>query len=185
MASPRVAYRYAKSLISLAQEQNAVEAIKQDLSLLAGTLRSSDDLSLMLTSPIVMGDKKLAVLDAIFASKVSTLTMAFIRILVEKGRESILAGVASAGLALIRDLNNVRVVEVTTAAGLDDSTRERVLAEIKKLHGGEIELSERVDEDIIGGYTLKMDDLMIDASTRRQLQLLRRELTEHDYEPEF
>jgi F-type H+-transporting ATPase subunit delta len=76
-------------------------------------------------------------------------------------------------------------VEVTTAAGLDDSTRERVLAEIKKLHGGEIELNERVDQDIIGGYTLKMDDLMIDASTRRQLQLLRRELTEHDYEPEF
>jgi F-type H+-transporting ATPase subunit delta len=93
--------------------------------------------------------------------------------------------VASAGLALIRDLNNVRVVEVTTATGLDDSTRERVLVEIKKLHGGEIELSERVDHDIIGGYTLKMDDQMIDASTRRQLQMLRRELTEHDYEPEF
>ena len=111
--------------------------------------------------------------------------MAFIRILVEKGRESMLAGVASAGLALIRDLNNVRVVEVTTASGLDESTRERVLAEVKKLHDGDIEMNERVDGDIIGGYILKMDDRMVDASTRRQLQLLRRELTEHDYEPEF
>lgn len=185
MASPRVAHRYAKSLISLAQEQNVLENIKADLILLSGTLRASDELSLMLASPIVVGDKKLAVLNAVFASKVSELTMAFIRILVEKGRESMLAGVASAGLSLIRDLNNVRVVEVTTASGLDESTRERVLAEVKKLHDGDIEMNERVDGDIIGGYILKMDDRMVDASTRRQLQLLRRELTEHDYEPEF
>lgn len=185
MASPRVAYRYAKSLISLAQEQNALEKIQDDLLLLSGTLRASDELGLMLASPIVMGDKKLAVLDAIFSSKVSDLMMAFIRILVEKGRESMLAGVVSAGMALIRDLNNVRVVEVTTATGLDERTRERVLAEVKKLHDGDIEMNERVDENIIGGYILKMDDRMVDASTRRQLQLLRRELTEHDYEPEF
>lgn len=185
MASPRVAHRYAKSLISLAQEQNVLEKVQDDLLLLSVTLRASDDLGLMLASPIVMGDKKLAVLNAVFAPRVSELMMAFIRILVEKGRESILAGVASAGLALIRDLNNVRVVEVTTATGLDDRTRERVLAEVKKLHDGDIEMNERVDENIIGGYILKMDDRMVDASTRRQLQLLRRELTEHDYEPEF
>jgi F-type H+-transporting ATPase subunit delta len=77
------------------------------------------------------------------------------------------------------------VAEVVTASPLDDESRARIESEIRKLHSGGIELQERVDDAIIGGYILRLDDRMVDASTRRQLQLMRRELTEHEYEPEF
>jgi len=46
-------------------------------------------------------------------------------------------------------------------------------------------LTEHVDADILGGYILQMGDRMIDASVKRQIRALGRELTEHDYEPEF
>jgi F-type H+-transporting ATPase subunit delta len=185
MATPRVAHRYAKSLISLARDHSSVDEIQSDLQLIQQALRESKDLGLMLKSPVVLNDKKLRVLDGIFAGKISEISLSFIRILVEKGREALLHGIAESGLALIRELKNIQRAEVTTAVPMDDATRERVQAEARKLHDGGIELLERVDESIIGGFILKMNDRMVDASTRQQLQTLRRELTEHDYEPEF
>ena len=185
MANARVAHRYAKSLISLAEQHSTVDQIQSDLETLVAALQSSHDLVLLLKSPIVTGDRKLRVLEAIFGGSLSTLSMSFLRILVEKGRESKVGDIAESGLALIRKLKNIQVAEVTTAVALDDAARERILAEVQKLHAGAIELLERVDDSVIGGYVLKLDDRMIDASSRRQLQMLRRELTEHDYEPEF
>lgn len=185
MATPRVAHRYAKSLIDLAQVHSTVDEVAADLQTISGALEASDELGLLLASPIVQGDKKRQILEAIFKDAVSSLSMSFIRILVEKGRESILPAIADAGTDLVRRLKNIQVAEVITAAPLDDATRNLILAEVKKIHEGEIELQELVDEDIMGGFILKMDDRMLDASTRRQLQLMRRELTEHDYEPEF
>lgn len=185
MAIPRVAHRYAKSLIDLSSERSTADAVQADLALIAGTLRASDDLVLLLKSPIIQGDKKWSILDKVFSGKLSEVTMAFIRILVEKGRESMLASVADAGLELVRRMKNIQVAEVITASPLDVASRARIESEIRKLHSGEIELQERVDDTIIGGYILRLDDRMVDASTRRQLQLMRRELTEHDYEPEF
>jgi F-type H+-transporting ATPase subunit delta len=185
MAIPRVAHRYAKSLIDLSSERSTVDAVQADLALIAATLKASDDLELLLKSPIIQGDKKWGILDKVFSGKLSEVTMAFIRILVEKGRESLLASVADAGLELVRRMKNIQVAEVVTASPLDDESRARIESEIRKLHSGGIELQERVDDAIIGGYILRLDDRMVDASTRRQLQLMRRELTEHEYEPEF
>ena len=68
---------------------------------------------------------------------------------------------------------------------MDDSSREKILAEVAKLHDGEVDLKETVDPTLLGGYILTLDDKQIDASLKRQLSTLRRKLSEHDYEPEL
>ena len=70
-------------------------------------------------------------------------------------------------------------------AKLTAELREKVLGQVAKVHNGDVELQEQVDPNILGGYILKMGDQMVDASIKRQLRSLGRELTEHDYEPEF
>ena len=67
MAGSRAAVRYAKSLLSLSIEQNALEDVNKDMNLLANTCKSSSDLMLLLKSPIVKTDKKQAILSAILA----------------------------------------------------------------------------------------------------------------------
>ena len=59
------------------------------------------------------------------------------------------------------------------------------LAQVAQVHKGEVEMKELVDPDILGGYVLQLGDQMIDASVKRQIKALGRELTEHDYEPEL
>jgi len=134
---------------------------------------------------VVKADKKQAVLDAVFSKHVSTLTMGYLRIMVGKGREGLIGDLAIEGKNQLRLMRNVKEVSLTTASPLTSELREKVLGQVAKVHNGEVELQEQVDPNILGGYILKMGDQMVDASIKRQLRSLGRELTEHDYEPEF
>jgi len=185
MASKRVASRYAKALLGLASERNEISTVESELRSISSLIEASRDFELLLTSPIVKPDKKKAVLEAIFKDGLSELTFGFLNILVSKGRESILPAIAEEGLAQIRKMHNIKVVEIRSAANLDEASRNLILTEVAKIHDGEVELKETVDQDLLGGYILTIEDKQIDASLKRQLSTLRRKLSEHDYEPEF
>ena len=185
MATPRAAIRYAKSLFSLAEEKGAIDTMEQDVRLLNEAIQGADELELLLKSPVIKADAKEKVLVKIFEGKLTELTLEFVKILVRKGRESILPAIIEEALNLVRLQRNVRVAEVKTAASMDDELRSRVGVALKNLHDGEVELKETVDPSLVGGFQLLMDNRMIDASIKRELELLRRQITDHDYEPEF
>jgi F-type H+-transporting ATPase subunit delta len=185
MAVARVASRYAKALLSLAEERGELDAVAKDLALLEEVVAGNRELELMLQSPLVKADKKLAVLEAVFGPHLSALTNAYLGILVQKGREGLIKDLTAEGNNQLRQMRNIQEASVTTAVPLDDALRNRILAQVAKIHEGDIELTEHVDADILGGYILQMGDRMIDASVKRQIRALGRELTEHDYEPEF
>lgn len=157
----------------------------RDLEALHGVLSGSHDLVLLLQSPIVKADKKQAVLDAVLGDHLSDLTSSFLKILVTKGREGLVVDMVDEGQRQLNILRNIQEASVTTAVPLTDELRQQILGQVAKVHDGEVEMVEHVDPDILGGYILQMGDQMIDASVKRQLRSLGRELTEHDYEPEF
>lgn len=185
MANLRVASRYAKALLGLASERNELKAVETDLKHVGELISSSREFELLLESPVVKPDKKKAVLEAIFKDGISEVTFGFIKLLVAKGRENVIPGIVEEALFQLRVMNNIQAATVKTAVALDDDSKAKVLAEVAKLHDGEVELQEIVDPELLGGFILRMDDKEIDASIKRQLSTLRRKLTEHDYEPEF
>jgi len=185
MANKRVAFRYAKALLGLASERNELDLVESELLTINSLLDASRDFKLLLVNPVVKPDKKKSIFQAIFHDGISELTRGFINILVTKGREALLPDIVGEALSQLRLMKNIQTAEVRSATQLEDSTRAKILAEVAKVHDGEIELNETVDPDLLGGFILKMDDKQIDASLKRQLSKLRRTLTEHDYEPEF
>jgi F-type H+-transporting ATPase subunit delta len=185
MARARVAARYAKALLSLAQERKDMDVVGRDLDLLSALFRDSRDLVLLLQSPIIKSDKKQAVLDAVLQDHLGELVSSYLRILVNKGREGLVVDMVTEGQSQLRALRNIQSVSVTTAFPLTDSLRDQIMAQVANVHKGDVDLTETVDPEILGGYMLKMGDQMIDASVKRHLRTLGRELTEHDYEPEF
>jgi|TARA_B100001564_G_scaffold103791_1_gene85690 F-type H+-transporting ATPase subunit delta len=185
MATARVAARYAKALLSLAQERNELDVVGTDLDRIQALLSESRELVLMLQSPVVKSDKKQAVLDAVFGGKLAELTAGYLKILLAKGREGLVVDMVAEGQRQMRVLRNIQEVSVTTAVPLTEDLRSRILAQVAQVHKGEVEMKELVDPDILGGYVLQMGDQMIDASVKRQIKALGRELTEHDYEPEL
>ena len=185
MNSDRVASRYAKALLGFASERNELDYVESELNMIASLVDASRELELLLSSPIVKPNKKKEILKAIFNGSLSKPTFGFINILVTKSRESLLPKIVEEALSQIRLIKNIKAVEVKTATPLDEASKSSILAEVAKLHDGEVELTETLDAELLGGFILRMDDKQIDASIKRQLSTLRRKLTEHDYEPEI
>jgi len=181
MTETRVAARYAKSLIDLAQELQVLPAIADDMRLLAETLDKSRDLRLMLRNPIIKSDKKLAVLKAVFQGKVSDLTMRFFTLLAQKARESDLEGVGTAFMSQYRILQGIQQAHLTTAVPLTDELRQQFVKLAQEQTGKQIELVEKVDPELIGGFVLRLGDRQIDDSVASRLQDLRTSFADHSY----
>ena len=183
MADQRVAARYAKSLLDLAQEMGTLAPLKQDMDLLTTTMAGSRDLRLLLRNPIVKHDKKLSILTAIFQGKVSETLMRFFQILTSKNREDALEFIGDEFLVQYNALMGVQVAEVTSATPLTPATRAEIEAMVKQQTGlKDVSLTEKVDTSLIGGFVLRVGDQQIDDSVKGNLRRLRTTLTDNTYQ---
>lgn len=172
-----VASRYAKSLIDLATEKGQLEAVYADMIQVKSVCHESKDFVLFLNSPIVQAEKKVATLKALFEGKLNTLTSGFLAIVASKRRESIIPEMVESFIEQYKAQKNILTAVVTSASGLDATTKQKALDLIKTQLNGEVELVEKVNPDLIGGFILKVGDKQIDKSVSRQLSNLRKELT--------
>ncbi|NJN40870.1 MAG: ATP synthase F1 subunit delta [Flammeovirgaceae bacterium] len=174
MAYSRVASRYVKSLLSLAVDQGALEAIHNDMLLFDSTFKTNFDLVLMLRSPIVKHDVKKRILEKIFKGKVHNLTLAILDILTRKNREPILPEIASDFHQAYNEYLGIEKATILSAAPIDEKLRKEIKAIVKKLSlREEVELVETVDKEMIGGFVLNVGDRQIDASIKNKLKKLK------------
>jgi len=186
MQNPRLAARYAKSLLDLAQEQNSLEATLNDVKILDNVSQESRDFTNMLKSPIINADKKQDILNALFGSRLSPLTQAFVKLLVSKGRESNLPEITAAFIQQYKEMKNIKMVKLTTAAPLNDTVKNAILNKVTaSLQNSSVELKEMVNPDLIGGFVLEMDDKLFDASIRRDLNDVKNQFLKNIYVSEI
>ncbi|WP_159018841.1 ATP synthase F1 subunit delta [Algibacter sp. L3A6] len=176
MAGARAAIRYAKALLSLASDQNTTEVVGNDMKLIANTLATSKDLSEALQSPVIPSSiKKSTLLDVFKNADKSTNNL--IDTLVTNNRINILGDIAVKYGELLDKSKGVEVATVTTAVALTDDLKKRVLEKAKTLTGKDVEVENIIDEDILGGFILRIGDLQYNASVANQLNKLKREFT--------
>lgn len=171
----KVAKRYAKSLLDLALERTMEDAIYADMTLISKVCSENKDFSLMLKSPIIIPDKKAAIIKQLFAGKLNDVTMAFINIIITKRRESYIEQIAEEYIRQYNGEKGIRIAYLTTAAPVSDQIRNEVLQLLKEVVSGKIILKERIDKDVIGGFILRSGDKQIDTSISRKIRALKRE----------
>lgn len=177
-----VASRYAKSLLDLSVEKKQLEETRKDMKLVQQVCVSSKDLVTLLNSPVVKTDKKVEILSAIFGKNVSKLTISFFTLLVNKRRESYIPEISKAFDELYKNKMNITTAVIKTAIGLDDKLKKRVLEIVKQASpNGEIELIEKVDPSIIGGFVLTISDRQLDESVKHKLAELKKNLLDNKY----
>ena len=182
MQNPRLAKRYAKSLIDLSLEQNQLEQTYKDMLFLQALLKSSKELNTLLKSPIVTPDKKQAILDTVTKDRLSVITASFNRLLIRKGREANLPEIVEAFIGQYKDYKNIHVVKLTTAAPISDELRDSLVAKLKAEGNIQnIELTTEVDPDIIGGFVLQMGDKLIDSSISYDLNAIKKQFMNNDF----
>ncbi|MTE27237.1 ATP synthase F1 subunit delta [Winogradskyella ouciana] len=176
MAGSRAAVRYAKAVLSLAQDQNAAEAVNRDMKLISETISQSDELRQVLQSPVVRSSDKKSVLSSVF-SKVSANTENLIDTLISNKRLALLNEVASSYVQLFDQLRGSQIAKVTTAVPLTADLKTKVLAKVKELTGKDAEIENIIDESILGGFILRVGDTQYNASIANKLDKLKREFT--------
>lgn len=177
--------RYAQALFDLALEFHLEKEVKNDLDLIRATITGSRDLQAFLKSPIAKPNVKEKVIKAIFAGKIQVLTDKFIALAVKHRRESLLLFIPHQFSELYKEHYNISTIEVTTAVPVDAELRNRILEVLEKKTGSTIELIEKVDEKIIGGFILKTGDMEYDSSLRNSLKKLKKEFKDNLYVRKF
>ena len=186
MQDTKAGIRYAKSLFKLAQERNEVELVSADMALIDKTIHENPELRSMLKSPIIKSDKKASIMRSIFSANIGTTTSAFLELIIKKRREMYTDAIARQFVILHLENNGIEEAMLTTAFKIDDSFRQRILdLVVKHSKNNKVELQERIDPSIIGGFVLRFGDNQIDTSIEREIELLRREFDKNLYVKEY
>ena len=186
MQDTKAGIRYAKSLFKLAIERKELEVVSADMTLINKTIHENPELRSMLKSPIIKSDKKASIIHAIFASNIGTTTAAFLDLIIKKRREMYTDAIARQFVILHLENNGIEEAMLTTAFKIDDSFRQRILdLVVKHSKNNKVELQERIDPSIIGGFVLRFGDNQIDTSIEREIELLRREFEKNLYVKEY
>lgn len=183
MKNSTVASRYAKSLLDLAIERNQMDVVFEDMQLVSQTISTSHELRVLLGSPVVHPDKKIHILKAIFAGKIGELSQLFADLIIQKKRADLLGQIAEEAVIQVKHMKGIVIVEVTTAIPLNDEMREKIKTLASGIVPGTIELHEKVDPEIIGGFIVKANDSRLDSSISTRFRKLKQEFLQNPFIP--
>jgi F-type H+-transporting ATPase subunit delta len=182
MANPRLAGRYAKSLLELSIEQNQLEAVYKDMQYLHALCVSNRDFVDVLKSPIIPSDKKEKILETVTASSTGNLTQLFLKLLIRKTREYSLPEVVSAFMDQYNTLNGIHRLKITTAVPVSADMHQAIVEKVKANTGiQKVELETAVNEALVGGFTLQLGDTFLDASIKRDLNDIHKQFRDNQY----
>lgn len=181
MLISRVAYRFAKALLEFAVERSELEIVLQDMKVVISSLDENRELQAMLESPVIKVDKKQNIFKQIYGNSLGEVSMKFFDIVFRRNREELINDMAKSFITQYKEFKNIHTVIVETAVVLSDENRKSVLEFLKKRTSDEVELIEKVNEGLIGGVILRMNDLQIDASVKNTLNKLDKKFSKDLY----
>jgi F-type H+-transporting ATPase subunit delta len=135
----------------------------------------------LLSSPIIVPSKKKEILHSIFGNDLNALSMSLVDLTVKNGREKYIPAIARVFLHETRKHEGITESVLTTAVRVDENIKKQVSELIKRVFKTKVDLKENIDESIIGGFILKVEDNYIDASVKNKLARIRKELTVNTY----
>ncbi|MFN3403820.1 MAG: ATP synthase F1 subunit delta [Cytophagaceae bacterium] len=182
MHESRVAAPYAKSLLVLAKEQGVLEDVQKDMEGFVAVCENNKQLVRILKNPIVGHDKKLAILKSLFGGKVNKLTMSMFEIITRKNREAYLFEITKEFIKQYRIVKGIESAVVTTAVPLTDDQRKSFVNLVSGVSGKKVNLTEVVNEEIIGGFVLRVgQDRQVDESIKTKLSRIRNKFKDNPF----
>lgn len=169
-----LAGRYATALYDLAESQNALDQVADDLRGLAQLIADSAELSRMVRSPAIsrseQGAAMLAILDQVGASE---LTKNFIGVTAANRRLFVISDIINGYLAILAGRRGEMTADVTSATPLSENQTAQLETALQGSVGGSVSINAKVDPGLMGGLIVKLGSRMVDSSLRTKLQQLR------------
>ena len=176
MNESKISVRYAKALFGLVKEDNTLDIHRKDIELLYQCIREVPELQFAIQSPVIKVSEKISLFKEAFGESFHPIIISFINLVLENRREEYLEGICRHFLKLIRAEQGIRSAEFVTAVPLDEQLRQSIIRLIAKKYHCQVDLHEKVDKSIIGGFILRVDDQQTDASISSKLNRIKTEL---------
>jgi F-type H+-transporting ATPase subunit delta len=175
MNESRISVRYSRALFQSALEKKVLDRINQDM-ILVKDICTVPEMKELLSNPVIIPSKKTEVLHKLLGKYLHKLTMLMIDLVVKNGREAYIPAIARVFIHDTKKHNGITETLLTTAVKVDSGIKKQVKDMIADLFKTNVDLKENIDNSIIGGFILKIEDNYIDASVRNKLRKIRKEL---------
>ena len=169
--------RYAKALYKLAIENGDSQEIYELLKPLSRGFRGLDEVKRVLTNPKVPEQDKGRVMMQLLGAKPGSSLDKFMLLVIRNNRAEYLRKIALAYVELYRDDHDIAQVDITMASELPQEQLQGIVDIVRKLKPGiTLEVETAIDPELIGGFTVKVGDVLLDASVKNELKELRLKL---------
>lgn len=176
MNESKISVRYAKALFELAKEKNVIDAVIKDMQQVEEVCYDMANFWLMIESPVVKTSQKREAVKQIFEKSIHEITLKFLDLVLQNRREIYLKDISRNFLALCRKDQGILAAVLTSATEMGEDSKAKLNELLGNLFSSKIELKEVIDQDLIGGFVLRIEDQQLDASVSNQLTQIRREL---------
>lgn len=179
MAKGKEAIRgYAQALFSIAEAEDALEEVEDELFRFARAVERESRLRETLTDPALPVERKKAVLRDILGERASPHTVSILGFLVEQGKARELTAIVDELVELAAERRKAAVAEVRTAVALTEKHKKDLARALEQATGKKVELKVVIDPSVVGGVVARVGDQVIDGSIRRRLEIARERMSE-------
>ncbi len=177
MIDTTLSKRYAKALVEIGQEKNALDTYTDSVTALCELMETSKDFREVLVNPVFTTEDKKGIAASVMG-KMNTDKMVanFINLLIDRKRIEQLPGISDAMREMLDEINGITRAEVVSAAPLDDGELKTVSDTLSNISGKKAEVTAKVDPSLIGGIYAKVGDMVFDGTIRTQLNQLKESL---------
>lgn len=176
MINTKASKRYASAVFDISLEKGNLDIILKDFQFIKETIEKSREFENVLLSPVINHNKKNAIFAEIFGDKLNTLTYEFMKLLINKKRDTITSQIIEQFIVLYNKHNNLIPVEISTAIELEEDTKNSVISKISTYLKQTIIPTFKVEKTLKGGIKIQVDDWVYDASIKTKLESIRESL---------
>jgi F-type H+-transporting ATPase subunit delta len=176
MASDPLVKSYAEALFQIARAEEALDRVEEELTRLNKSLDSNAELREFLNNPQITSDGKKSALSQIFGEKISPITLHWMNLVIDQGRQRRLPVIIEAFLTLAQEAREKVTAEVITSLPLSEEQSKRLEQELSKVTRKRVFLKPMIDDSILGGVIVKIENKVIDGSVKHRLEEIKNEM---------
>ena len=175
--------RYAKALFDLADKSSEqVEEFYRDMTFVANVFSDNLSLQAIMKNYVIKSGKKKNIVRELFEGKISKPALEFTLFVIQKDRGRHLLGIALAYIEIYKEFKNITTVILYTTEPADDNTKNRIISSIKQFTDKTVELDNKIDKNLIGGFRLFFDGHLYDASLFTKFKKLNKSFSINVYD---
>lgn len=168
--------RYAQSYFELGKDKSLLDTFYNDSRLLLQYCNEVSDFCLFLNSPVVKPSQKKVVFKDVFGQKLNHYTLQFLNLVIEKNRENFLKTILLYFTELYKREKGIKSVLLITAVEMGESFMKELNTSLENGFKAPVEMTTRVNKNIVGGFILMVDGKLLDNSISHQLKQLKKQI---------